>query len=371
MTTASELLNKITTQLPHLKWMEQGAIFITLHGSRAFGTHTESSDSDYKGVCVPPIKYYFGLLHQFEQAELKDPDAVLYELRKFFRLASDCNPSIIETLYTDPSDHLLVSSLGEILIDNRDMFLSKRAKHSFSGYAIGQLRKIQLHRRYFIDPPKAPPTRKDFGLPERTLIPQDQLLAASAEVQKELDRFQFNFMEELSEPMKIHIRNTMAEMLAELKITTEMHWEAAARKVGLSDNFIELMQKERQYTGKKREWDQYQHWKKERNPKRAADEEKYGFDCKNAYHLVRLMRMGREILTTGKVIVKRVDRDELIAIRNGAWTYEQVVEFAEREDKELQELYVSTNIIPKTPDFQALDELCIRMVEMSLNGGDR
>jgi hypothetical protein len=106
------LLAKIIDKSPHLKWMERGTIFITLHGSRAFNTHIETSDYDYKGVAIPPKQYFLGLQHRFEQAELKDPDTVIYEIRKFFSLASACNPSVIETLYTDPADHLLVSPLA-------------------------------------------------------------------------------------------------------------------------------------------------------------------------------------------------------------------------------------------------------------------
>ncbi len=166
--------------------------------------------------------------------------------------------------------------------------------------------------------------------------------------------------------MKISIRNVMAEMLAELKITSEQHWLSAARKIGLSDNFIEIMQKERAYTSKKREWDQYQEWKTSRNPKRAADEAKYGADLKHAYHLIRLTRMSREILTTGKVIVKRPDREELLAIRNGAWSYEQIAEFVKKEEQELNAIYDTANLLPKTPDMKMLDKLCIELVERSL-----
>jgi hypothetical protein len=156
-------------------------------------------------------------------------------------------------------------------------------------------------------------------------------------------------------------------MLAELKITSDQHWEAAARKIGLSDNFIEIMQRERQYTSAKREWDQYQNWKKTRNVTRSALEEKYGYDTKHAYHLVRLIRMCREVLTTGKVIVKRPDREELLAIRNGAWTYERLIEFAETEDIALNELYNTTTVLPKTPDRDKLDRLVIKLVEQSLS----
>ncbi len=363
------VIDTIIKKSPHMKWMDRGTVLLVRHGSHAYGTNTETSDEDFKGVAIPPKEYFLGALKRFEQAELKapDPDAVIYDIRKFFNLAADCNPNIIEVLHTDASDHFIVDPIGEIILEHKNDFLSKKIKHTFLGYSVSQLKRIQTHKRWIMNPPKSPPTRAELGLPEQTLIPQDQLMAASAEVQKELDRFQFDFMEGLEESAKINIRTTVAEMLGELKITADMHWMAAARKIGLSDNFIEIMQRERQYTSAKREWDQYQNWRKTRNSARAALEEKYGYDTKHAYHLVRLIRMCREVLTTGKVIVKRPDREELLSIRNGSWTYEQLIEFAEKEERELNELYNTSTILPKVPDKDKLDRLVIQLVERSLS----
>lgn len=360
-----QVLDTIKKRSPHLDWIEDGTVLLVRHGSHAYGTNTETSDEDFKGVAIPPKEYFLGYTNRFEQAELKAPDddAVIYDIRKFFNLAADCNPNIIEVLHTDPSDHFIVTDLGRKILDNKDAFLSKKIKHTFLGYSVSQLKRIKTHKRWIMSPPAAPPTRAELGLPEQTLIPQDQLTAAFAEVQKELDRMQFDFMEDLEESKKIEIRNSMATMLAEMKITSDEQFGAAARKIGLSDNFIQLMQKERQYTGAKREWDQYQNWKQTRNKKRSELEEKFGYDTKHAYHLVRLIRMCREVLTTGKVIVKRPDREELLAIRNGAWTYEQLIEFAESEDIALNELYNKSNVLPKVPDRAFLDKLCIEITE--------
>lgn len=362
---SKDIIEKIIKQSPHLSWMKDNVLFLSLHGSKAYGTDNENSDEDFKGICIPDKSYYLGSQNRFEQAELKDPDTVIYELRKFFNLASACNPNIIELLFTDPADHVLVTPAGQRILDNKDKFLSKRVRYTFFGYAISQLKRIKLHRRWLLNPAKAPPTRKEMGLPEQTLIPQDQLMAAQAEIQKEMDRFQFDFMENLEESNKIMIRGIMEEMLAELKISSEDHWMAAARKIGFDDNFILLMQKEREYTGKKREWDQYQNWKKNRNPKRAADEAKYSLDLKHAYHLVRLLRLCKEILTTGKVLVKRPDREELLHIRNGGWTYEQIVEYAESMDKQMDEYY-KNSILPNKPDIQFIDNLCIDLIEKNI-----
>jgi len=364
------VLETIVKRSPHLEWIKNGTVLLVRHGSHAYGTNTETSDEDFKGVAIPTKEYFYGYTQRFEQAELKAPDddAVVYDIRKFFDLAADCNPNIIEVLHTDPSDHFVVTPIGQKILEHKNDFLSKKIKHTFLGYSVSQLKRIKTHKRWIMDPPSAPPTRASLGLPEQTLIPQDQLTAAFAEVQKELDRMQFDFMEDLEESKKIEIRNTMATMLAEMKLTSDEQFGAAARKIGLSDNFIQIMQLERQYTSAKREWDQYQNWKETRNKKRSALEEKYGYDTKHAYHLVRLIRMCREVLTTGKVIVKRPDREELLAIRNGAWTYEQLIHFAESEEIELNVLYNTTNVLPNKPNQKKLDKLCIELVEQHLSG---
>lgn len=276
-----KVIETVIKRSPHLDWIKDGTVLLVRHGSHAYGTNTVTSDEDFKGVAIPTKKYFYGYTHRFEQAELKAPDddAVIYDIRKFFNLAADCNPNIIEVLHTDPSDHFLVTPIGQEILDHKDEFLSKKIKHTFLGYSVSQLKRIKTHKRWIMDPPSAPPTRASLGLPEQTLIPQDQLMAAFAEVQKELDRFNFDFMENLEESAKIEVKNTMQTMLAEMKMTSDVQFGAAARKIGLSDNFIDIMQKERQYTGAKREFDQYQNWKKTRNVKRSELEEKYGYDC--------------------------------------------------------------------------------------------
>lgn len=367
--TKHHVLETIIKNSPHMGWIGEGTVLLVRHGSHAYGTNVATSDEDFKGVAIPPKEYFLGAVKRFEQAELKapDPDAVIYDIRKFFVLAADCNPNIIEVLHTSPEDHFLVDPIGEKILEFKDQFLSKKIKHTFMGYSVSQLKRIKTHKKWIMKPPSEPPTRAGLGLPEQTLIPQDQMAAALSEIKKELDRLQFDFMEGLEESTKIGIRTAMAEMLAELKITAEDHWMAAARKIGLTDNFIEIMQKERQYLSAKLEFDQYQNWKKTRNKGRSALEEKYGYDTKHAYHLVRLIRMCREVLTTGKVIVKRPDREELLTIRNGAWSYEKLIEFAESEEQALNILYASSNALPKIPDKDKIDKLAIELVEMSLS----
>src|SRR5262249_1782814 len=154
-------------------------------GSRAYGLAREGSDTDVKGVIVGPAVWYHGFLEGKEQVELS-ADHVWFEIRKFIRLAAAANPTILELLFTDPSDHRTIASAGRRLLDARDQFLSLQVAETFNGYAMGQLKRIKPHRRWLLAPPKSEPRRSDFGLPEGLAIPKDQLGAAETLIAKGL-----------------------------------------------------------------------------------------------------------------------------------------------------------------------------------------
>jgi hypothetical protein len=85
-------------------------------------------------------------------------------------------------------------------------------------------------------------------------------------------------------------------------------------------------------------------------------------NSKDACALTRLLRMAKEILTTGKVIVRRPDREELLAIKRGELKYEDIIEYAENMNNELDLLYKTTKL-PNEPDRKFFDELCSEIVE--------
>lgn len=360
---ASHILPRVKGAVP---WLNDRLIFLTVHGSRAYGTSTPTSDLDLKGVAIPPKEYSLGYLNRFDQAEFKEPDAVVYSIQKFFALAADCNPNIIEVLWTDPEDHLYVTPFSEKLLAHKEAFLSLKAKHTFSGYAISQLKRIKTHRRWLLNPAEEEPKREDFGLPVMAKLSQEQMGAIEKFVKEKISDWEINW-EVVPYSERLALRESFEQTLTDMSLgTEEERWVSAARQVGLEENFLELIIQERRYQGARRNWKQYHEWKKNRNPTRAQTEAESGFDRKHAAHLVRLMRMGEEILTTGKVIVKRPDAEELLAIRNGAWTYDELITWAEDMDAKLTRLYTESTVLPKQPDRKFLDRLCVELVEEAL-----
>jgi predicted nucleotidyltransferase len=373
-------------------------ILLVVAGSRAYGIHTSASDVDVKGIAIPPAFYFHGCALKFEQADGVEhirtfvPDlnldeqtivagtkleGTVYEIRKILSLCAEANPNCLDLLFCRDEEVRLITPLGRKLREHRHLFLSAKARFSFAGYAHAQLKRIRGHRAYLLNPPDHQPTRAEFGLPEHTLLPADQLAAAEAAVRKRVDQWEFDFSG-LPEALIVQVENQIAGHLAEMRVALgfetkeDMKWLAAARLVGLDDNLIYVMQKEREYNAAHVRWKQYQDWKTNRNEARAALEAKSLFDTKHGAHLVRLLKMCREILEQGEVNVWRGGRDaeELLAIRNGAWTYEQVVEWAEREDAELDAIYKTNKyVVPKQPDRHAINNLCIDLVETALSEG--
>lgn len=294
-------------------------LFETVHGSRAYGLATQASDTDLRGVYVPPREAFYGFLERPEQVE-PAPERVLYDIRKLFRLAAASNPTVIEILFTEPSDHILVSPEGQMLLDHRSDFLSRLAGDSFGKYGLAQLHRIRTHRRWLLSPPNEKPDRGRFGLPERTTIPRDQQGALEA-----------------------------------------MSQDGRLDEAQLPAGFLDLLDRERRYRAALREWQQYQEWTRTRNPARAELERRYGYDTKHAMHLVRLLRMAIEILTTGHVVVRRPDHQDLRAIRQGALSFDALLEEAAALGDRLRAA-ADTSPLPERPDAVRLDRLCSDLV---------
>lgn len=340
-------------------------IFLTTTGSVAYGTNTPTSDEDFRGIAIPKDKgYYFGFIKHFEQFEDPQKDFVVYDIRKAFNLISDCNPNMIDLLFTDERFFKKITPYWQKVIDNRDKFLSKRARYTYTGYAFAQLKRIKVARNYLLNPPKKKPERSDYGLPDKSLLSKDDLGAFQWVMAYMLqDTIQYL---SFSEATKKELEEANWIGMVQQKGIPERAFDEVQSITGASDTWMEVMRREQAYLNAKRAWDSYVGWKNNRNKARSVLEEKHGYDTKHAAHLVRLMRMGKEILSEGKVQVFRPDREELLAIRNGAWTYEQIEEYAETMEKEIA-LLSETSKLPKEPNRNQLDDMCMSIIDEYLS----
>jgi len=301
--------------------VQKHTIYEVIHGSRAYNTHTPASDTDKKGVCLIPDPRYFIGMQGFEQQDGGwNEDKVIYHLPKFLKLLGDNNPNIIETLWVDDSDILKMTPAGKKLRDARQSFLTKKAKFTFSGYAISQMHRMQAHKRW-LDKGANKPEQKDFTHNHTiTVGPLGTQFSENTKV--------------------IRIINQ-----------DEDGWYTLEVERYDSSGYDNAVTEYRNYTS----------WKKNRNEARAELEAKHGIDTKHAMHLVRLLRMGYEMMTEGKVLVRRPDAAELLSIRNGAWSYDKIIEYATHMEAELEKAY-KTSPLPHSPDWQMIEKLQMELI---------
>lgn len=117
-------------------------ILLGLAGSYSYGTDIDTSDIDIRGITLNQKSDLIGLT-EFEQYVDENTDTVIYAFNKIITLLLSCNPNTIELLGLNPEHYLYLNDIGEMLLANRQLFLSKRAINSFGGYADAQLRRLQ------------------------------------------------------------------------------------------------------------------------------------------------------------------------------------------------------------------------------------
>lgn len=117
-------------------------IFLTLGGSYSYGTNVETSDVDVRGCALNRSSDLLGLTN-FEQVVNTQTDTTIYSFNKLVSLLLNCNPNTIEMLGCKPEHYFFITDIGQQMIDNRKLFISRRAVHSFGGYANQQLRRLE------------------------------------------------------------------------------------------------------------------------------------------------------------------------------------------------------------------------------------
>lgn len=142
-------------------WLSDNLCYETMMGSVAYGVSSDESDIDVYGICMPPKDvvfphlageiYGFGRqVKRFESwqehhiaANDKSWDFQILGIVKFFQLAMENNPNIIDSLFTPRRCVLSSTPIGEYIREHRADFLHKGAWHKFKGYAYSQLNKIR------------------------------------------------------------------------------------------------------------------------------------------------------------------------------------------------------------------------------------
>lgn len=305
--------------------IEKRTIFIGLAGSHGYGLNRPDSDLDYRGVFIAPKRYYLG----FDNIEQKDTgwdepgifpfldgnkDTVIYELKKILHLLAGANPNVLELLWLD--EYPVLTEVGQHLINHRNLFLSKKVKHTYSGYAFAQIKKMETHRKWLLNPPSKKPLPADFDVIDEAPLNKEEL-NAFLEYLYILVRGKIEFLEESEELYKLLTADIDFKGMFKQYPLPDNALEYTQKLTNSRGDFIRLLQKSQKYQNALREWNAYISWQKNRNPIRAEMEKNSGYDLKHGMHCIRLLRSGLEILRTGEIRVNRVKAGDSEDLRAG------------------------------------------------------
>lgn len=332
-------------------------------GSHLYGTSTEISDVDLRGIFIPPKEYFMGFLKRIKTVENKTDDIQYTELRQFMYLAADNNPNIIEFLFVPEKMWIVGTKEWEKIIENRDLFLSKKAKHTFIGYCISQWLRTVRHRGWLQKMIRGEiikkPKREDFGLPsDKSILTKDAIGAFNHVVAAHLNRIHkyHDLKDQIEELIEFH---NFKEIVHQTEPKDVLEF---GKVVEVSENFLIVVQKEKAYRSKMREYTAFQTWLKNRNPVRFELEKKYKMDTKFVSHINRLLSEGAELLLTGNITFPRPDAEHLLDIRNGKYSFEEMEEMIGNVEEKFIDLY-NKSTLPKEPKRTKIDELCVDIIE--------
>lgn len=312
-------------------------IILTLGGSHAYGTDIETSDLDIRG-CALNSKMQILTNENFEHFTNEATDTTIYAFNKLIALLCNVNPNTCELLGNKSEHYFYLHPIGKELIDNAHLFLSKRAIHSFGGYANQQLRRLENKSNRLV------------GQAQQ----EEHIFKTIEHASYDFKQRYFNMPEDA---IKLYIDKAIQE-----GYDTEIFMDVNLTHYPLRDyadlwNEMRNIVKSYSKIGKRNE--------------KAIQHDKLG---KHMMHLIRLYLMCLDILENKKIVTYRAnEHDLLMDIRNGKYLddnkqpvpefYEMVNEFEKRLD------YAKNNTdLPDNPDYKAINEFVASVNERVVRG---
>jgi len=334
-----------------------------MSGSHAYGMNTPTSDVDVRGIFCAPRKCICTPFNNINEQTIPSmEDAKVYEVSRFIQMYTDANPNILETLWVDEEDILTGSEAYTLLRNHRQQLLSKKVAFTYSGYALSQLKRVKGHKKWINNPcPVNPPKQSDYvslvqNFTDDKILPSEFSLINYKEGCR-LIPFGNNlfglYVGGKGGDYNTHTDDGMLNMV--FVDESRVDWGAP--------QMIVKWNKE-DWAREKETHKNYWTWKRNRNPIRAALEEEHGADMKHVSHLVRLLRSVEEILTEGVVKVRRPDAEELLAIRNGSWQYDDIIKWAEDKDKLIRTTLYNQSELRNKPNLNLAGKLMMTIQDI-------
>jgi predicted nucleotidyltransferase len=332
-------------------------IYKCISGSKAYGLDLPESDTDIRGVFLIPQDDLYGSKYIPQVADEKN-DEVYYELGRYMDLLAKNNPNILELLATPVEQVLYKHPLLNIL--TAGLFLSKKCKDSFGGFAFTQIRKARGLNKKIVNP---------VAKEKKSILDFCYVLYGSGSIllEKWL-KLQNAQQEDCGLTNVPHFKDVYGLYLDPEK---QFGYKGVQKKITATRVALSSIPEGQQaathlyfnqdgYTSYCKDYREYWEWVDQRNEARYQQNIAHGknYDTKNMMHTFRLLDMATEILSSGDIIVRRPNRAELLSIRKGEWTYEDLIEKAEQKMQEVEIAY-SNSALPEVPDHAVIEQILI------------
>ena len=334
-------------------------LFEAVSGSRAFGTDHEGSDTDLRGVFIAPSSFHCGL-ESIEQVGDTKGDEVYYELSRFISLLLANNPNIVELLYT-PSQCIRHRHPAFELL-KPELFLSKLCRQTFGNYAMSQIRKARGLNKKIVNP--QPEERYalrhfchilegqgsillDAWLEREGIAESDCGLVAIPHAKNSYALFH--------DPSRSLDYRGIFSAKDDASVVCSSVPREAAPKAWIHcniDAFKAHCKAHREY------W----RWVEDRNEQRYETNSSHnrGYDSKNLMHTLRLLDQAIEIARDGRIQLPRPNSEWLKQVKNGSFTYEELLELAEEKHSEMEHAFEQSSL-QERPSREAAAELLLRI----------
>ena len=384
-----ELLKIISEKSPGSK-----PLYLVIRGSHAYGTNIETSDTDYSGVFIQSEDDILGNKY-VEQINDDKNDTVIYEIRRFLELLGSNNPTVLELLNTPEDCILYKDPIFDLVLNDREKFITKICAKSLGGYAKQQISKAKGQNKkqnwekdkvtrkevldfvYVIEGEKSIPWKvwnndryeeKFIGVVN---VPNARDIYA---VYFDQDAF-FMFSESISESTRktlIEVRKESGKSMGfgykGLVKTNEGINSTESNALRLSsipkgeEPICVVTYNKDGYTQHCNDYKSYQTWLEQRNEARWVDVQSHGqkIDGKNMMHCMRLIQMSREIAEGKGIVVRRPNAKELISIRKGEVDLQTLIDKVEKEIVEIDKLFEESNL-PDMVDNKLIHNLIVKI----------
>lgn len=311
--------------LRHDKNLGKNIIILTLGGSHAYGTNNENSDVDVRG-CALNSKSQILTNENFKQFVNENTDTTIYAFNKLISLLSNVNPNTIEMLGNKPEHYFYISPIGQELLDNSHLFLSKKAIYSFGGYANQQLRRLENKSNRLVGQSQ-----------------NEEYILNTIENASYV--FKNSYFTMPSDAIHLYIDKAVQEGYdTEIFMDINLHHYPLRDYAGMWSHMQQIV-KSYGKIGSRNE--------------KAMSHDKLG---KHMMHLIRLYMMCLDILEHERIVTYReVEHDLLMDIRNGKYlddNRQPIAEFYEMVDeyeKRLEYAKQHTSL-PDNPNYKAINE---------------